>query len=179
MSIFKFIGLLSILLAVVAVGVFYWFEQQKSMKNKQVTCLASVIPKVVLHHNQEEIVNLLQDLAEDTGDLAPQAAVKAQSQPIFSQRIDKKLIEIANLYQQQPDASLSQGAVAIAVDEVTKYFQKDAPQFLGGCMNILSQAESQCGSLDKVSDENKQCFNSFTPKITALMEEFLPEDESK
>ena len=77
------------------------------MKNKQVTCLAAVIPKVVLHHNQEEIVNLLQNLAEETGDLAPEKKVETQVKPIFSQRVDEKLIEIANLYQSQSQAGCS------------------------------------------------------------------------
>lgn len=169
----KFIGGMTLLLIIITAGIFYWFEQNKTIKNKQVTCLASIIPKVVLHHNQEEIVNLLQDLAKETGDLAPEKAVKTQAPPIFSQRIDEKLIEIANLYQAQDQADFSKGTVALAIDQAASYFKKDAPEFLGECMNILSRAESQCGSLEKVTDDNRDCLNSFTPKIMSLMDRYL------
>ena len=162
------LSLLAGTLCFALIGIRFYLQLQD--KKKHITCLSAVIPTVVLHHQQEDIVQLLQGLADDVGETVPQKERSEKVNPMFSDRVDAALIEIAEVFKNhQEQASLSDTNVSKVVDKAVGYFKKDAPEFLSTCTEILVRAEKKCGPLDGVTENNRDCLNEFSPEITKLV----------
>lgn len=161
-----------VVLASVSVGGYFYFAQGHALDERHTTCLAAVIPSVVLHHQQEEIVQLIQDLAKETKEsLAPEKTESVR--PIFSARVDGELLKIAEAFQAQGVAESSSG-VSDAMVRAQQFFNEDAPSFASKCLGIVTEAKTVCGTLEAQSEAQKSCLDPYSEKINDLVKAHVP-----
>jgi hypothetical protein len=161
---FLLFGLTPAVAFLVAGWVFGGWNPFSSIDPRHTTCLAAVIPSVVMHHQQEEIVQLLQNLAKETkSHVDPEATAPVKA--IFSNRLDQELLRIANAFQNQDKS----GEVAEPMTTAVRYFETDAPAFLESCLAVLDSAKKQCGTIDATTPEQIECLTPFSEEINTLL----------
>lgn len=165
--------LLASLPIVISLSVALWaYErwQERSEKLAQrLSCLSAVIPSVVLHSEQDEIIGLLQELANETATQIPEKE-KTVSRAFFSPAIDAELIHISKLFQKKQRFGISNETdVENSVEKVIELMTAQETPFLARCERLMSTIEKACGSLKEISPDNPSCFQKYNEKILALI----------
>lgn len=166
----------TVVAAIAALGTWYWLHWQNPASPREMTCLSAIVPSVVLHHDQEQIVQLLQSLAEDNNEPLPEELPSAPVRPVFSSRVDDELLKIARLFQLRGEAAtLEKSDVMGSVGKAVRYFREDAPAYMDGCLQRLNEAEADCGNIENPSDEEKLCLEKHSESINRWASRFLPD----
>jgi hypothetical protein len=159
-------------ISIVAAVSFYLFYQshlqsQAEQSARHISCLSAVIPSVVLHHQQGEIVALLQELASDTG--TPIAQEDSKPSAFFSSAIDSELIRISELYQAKQKLGASNTSeVNQAVDRAVKLMRSEKLGYFEECDRLMKTIESECGSLKQLVPDNPSCFQKYNQQLSDL-----------
>lgn len=160
----------------VGAGTWQWLSNKSNANSREMTCLSAVVPSVVLHHDQEQIVQLLQSLAEETNEAVPENLKSTPVQPVFSKRVDEELLNIARLFQLRgDDAVMEKSDVMNSAGKALEYFRSDAPTYLEGCLQRLKEAETDCGNIEDPNDQEKLCLEKHSEGINRWAQKFLPD----
>lgn len=160
-------------------GTWYLSKNSKKISPMEMTCLSAVVPSVVLHHEQEQIVDLLQQLANEEKSTAPEKSLVEGKKSIFSERIDTELLKIAELFKiRGEDVQLENADVMSSVTRALSYFKKDAPEYLNGCMTRLEAAKKECGTIENPNETEKLCLEKHAEGINSWAQSFLPDTNS-
>lgn len=156
-------------------GAYLWIFQSKKATPHEMTCLSAIVPSVVLHHEQEQIVHLLQTLADENNEAVPDELKHEAKTPVFSPRVDDELLNIARLFQiRGSDATMEKADVMSSAGRALAYFKTDAPSYMEGCLQRLIEAETDCGTVEKPSDTEKICLEKHSESIHRWAQKFLP-----
>ena len=163
------IGIPLIFAAVVATLTYNHLDSEKDDRLLQINCLAAVIPSVVLHHQQAEIVTLLQNLAEDTKTELPKHEM-ARPAPFFSSSVDAELIKISDLFKAKTQKlSFESKDVATAVDRAINAMTVEKIDYFQKCEVLMKKVEAKCGDLSEQGRLNSTCVAGFSAELDALI----------
>lgn len=157
--------------ALVAGFAAYHFTQQKGDTTQmlQVNCLAAVIPSVVLHHQQAEIVSLLQDLAEDTKTELPKHEL-TRPEPFFTTSVDAELIKIAELFKAKSQKiNVESTDVASAMQQAIQAMKTDKVEYFEKCEALMKKVETKCGNLNDKGRLESPCVAGFSKELESLI----------
>ncbi len=160
---------------VAAFSTWHWLSSPQKANSREITCLSAVVPSVVLHHDQEQIVQLLHGLANESNEPLPEDLQVQSIKPVFSRQVDEQLLKIARLFQLRGDeALLEQGDVLSSMSQALEAFRKEAPAYLEGCLQRLDEAQADCGNIENPSDKEKLCLEKHSESINRWAQKFLP-----
>ena len=162
-----------LILFVVAGASFLAFNTYYSINKvspEKMTCLSALVPPVVLHYQQDDIVRMLQDLAKSNNETLPEDLKEKPIQPVISERVDKELLSIGHFFQlKSQNALMEEASILSTVKLAINYLRKDAPEFLTGCLSQLQMAKEQCGTIDNPNEKQQLCLESHSEKIQQLI----------
>ena len=163
------------ILTVMLFGAFYYkySKQKQQIRSYHLNCLASVIPPVVLHNNQNEIVNLIQNLANETQTQIPESEFPEpnQTKAFFTPAIDAELIHLGELFRAKNDKSMKFDSddVSQSIDQTIELMRANETPFLKSCEKLMRKIEKKCGDIHSADNEDPACLQSFNEELSALI----------
>lgn len=167
--------LLSTLVAASAgIGAYFYLDGKAVETARQAACVATVVPMVSLHHNQNEIVSLLEELAseEESPNKAPVNTAPVATSYVFTKTIDEKLMTIAKMYrEQQSGQTVNHETLNKHLETTVDAFQAEAPEFMRRCNHLLVEMEQECGPLEAELPDQTGCREKYNEKLQTIISE--------
>ena len=166
---------ISVTSALAAGGAWLYFSKASHQPTeREMTCLSALIPSIVLHYEQEEIVQLLNDLANENKENIPDNLNAEPVKPVFNTRLDKELLQIAKYFSIRNDNPMMEQADVIpSVTRALQMFKSDSPKYLNTCLTYLGDAEKDCGTIENPNAQQQLCLEKHSEKINHLVREWF------